>query len=272
MARQCDVVFGCGNESSSQQFVPVVLDAGKKFIDLGGSYRSKDPSEAFKLYANRDGKNLQSAVYGLTELFAEKIRKAYLVANPGCYPTAFLLGMAPFFNHDLVDTDQTISITAISGYSGKGKSYKPVGGIHAYHVDEHRHRPEMVQACAQYVGAQIKLAFTPHVNDDVERGLETHTVFTPKHELTPEEIHAIFCDMYDGELLIQYLRDIPNINDVVKTNLCQISATVQAGVIKVIAMIDNLRKGAAAQAVQNMNLMFDLPKNTGLLSTYPSHL
>lgn len=252
MAQQCDVVFGCDKpeKRTSEQFAPVVLDAGKKFIDLGGAYRWKDP-----------------AVYGLTELFAEKIRNASLVANPGCYPTAFLLGMAPFFKHRIVDNGQTISVAAISGYSGAGKEYeqKRTSGIHPYSVTEHRHRAEMIQAIAAYTGAKVKIAFTPHVNDDQERGLETLAVFTPITELTPDDIDAAFKDLYHGEPFVQHIKEIPEMNAVANTDLCQIAFLVQAGVIKVMAVLDNLRKGASTQAVQNMNLMFGLPKNTGLL-------
>lgn len=253
MAQQCDVVFGCDKpeKGTSEQFAPAVLDAGKKFIDLGGAYRFKDP-----------------AVYGLTELFAEKIRNASLVANPGCYPTAFLLGMAPFLKHGMVDTNQTISVAAISGYSGAGKEYeqKRTSGIHPYSVVEHRHRAEMIQVIAAYTGAQVKIAFTPHVNDDQERGLETLAVFAPAMEPTLENIDAMFDEMYHDEPLVQYIKEIPEMNAVANTDLCQIAFWVQAGVIKVMAVLDNLRKGAATQAVQNMNLMFGLPKNTGFLS------
>lgn len=247
MAEKCDVVFGCDKleKGTSQQFAPAVLGAGKKFIDIGGAYRFKE-----------------SAVYGLTELFRDKIRNASLVANPGCYPTAFLLSMAPFLKHGMVDTNQIISVVGISGYSGAGKKdpkeQAQMHGVHPYRVAEHQHREEMTRAIAAYIGAQVKIAFTPHRNDDQERGLETLAVFTPKGELSPEDIDAAFEEMYHDEPLVQHVKEIPEMDAVANTDLCQISVWVQAGVIKVMAVLDNLRKGAATQAVQNMNLMFGL--------------
>ncbi len=266
-----DVVFSCAEDAVAMDYAPATLAAGKKFIDFGGAFRLRDPALAEQWYKNTNREVLAQAVYGQPELFPDQIRKARLIANPGCYPTAVLLAVSPLLKCGIVDTRQAIGVVAISGYSGAGGSYQPTHGVRPYKTAEHRHRPEIKQICNDYVALQrqdvsgeIRVLFSPHINDDVERGIEAHVTVQPKRRIEEGEVRDVLEQAYAGERLIQVVDHEPDVRDVIHTDLCQIAAWVQDGAIKLISVIDNVRKGASGQAVQNMNLLFGLEKNEGL--------
>jgi N-acetyl-gamma-glutamyl-phosphate reductase len=263
VAERCDVTFLCSDDATNQRYVPALVSSGKRCIDLGGSYRLHASGEAQRVYGTKDEYLLEQAVYGLPELFRERIRTALLVANPGCYPTASLLAMAPALH--LHDPTQAVSVMAISGYSGGGAKYVRKGGWRPYKFAEHRHRGEIAEVAGQLVQRDpLDVTFTPHVNDDIFRGMDAVVELRPKHAVDLPQLQGLYQSKYGDEPFVQVLDREPNPSDVVGTNLCQIMVYVQSGVVKVVSAIDNLGKGASLQAVQNMNLMFGLPETMAL--------
>ncbi len=267
-----DVAFACGHDEVAGRYVPTFLKRGKKFIDFGGAYRLHDPHEAKQFYQNEDTEHLAQAIYGQPDLFAEQVRQARFVANPGCYPTASILALAPLVKARVIDFRAAIVIVAWSGYSGAGAAYKPTKGLRSYKVGEHRHRPEIRQALKDYLGAvdpdaseEIRVTFTPFINDDVEVGLQAHTVAQLTQPFTTSEVGKLYEMTYRDEALIKVVDSEPDAKDVVGAHCCQIAVWVQDGVAKAIGSLDNTLKGASTQAVQNMNLMSGFAKNEGLL-------
>jgi N-acetyl-gamma-glutamyl-phosphate reductase len=281
LAAECDVVFTALPHGVPMKLAPAVLAAGKKFIDLGADFRLKDTAAFEKWYKHQHlAPELNAeAVYGLPELFREQIKGARLVGNPGCYPTSCALAAAPLLKAGVVET-RGIIFDSKSGVSGAGRGVNL--GVHFSEVNEnfkayniagaHRHTPEIEQTLSTLAGTPILVSFTPHLVP-MTRGILTTAYFNLTQEMSTEQVLALFREFYAGEpfVRIRSAGDLPSTKQVAGSNYCDIGLQVdrRTGRVLVVAVIDNLVKGAAGQAVQNMNLLFGLPETTGLLSAAP---
>lgn len=262
--RGIDFAFVCTPHGRAASVVKRLLEDGARVIDLSADFRlAADLYEEW--YAPHPHPELTPGVYGITELRRDEIAAARLVANPGCYPTAALLALTPIRPLGLLD----VIIDAKSGVSGAGKV--PTSRTHfcsidsdlmAYGIGTHRHHPEISEG----LDPQTTLTFVPHLVP-VQRGI-TETIYVRASRLpSVAELSAIYHEAYDGELFVEVCDTVPELKDVVYTNYCRIFATLdeRAGRIVLVSAIDNLMKGAAGQAVQNMNVMLALPEYQGLL-------
>lgn len=270
---EVDVLFMALPHGKSAPFVKLAMDKGIKAIDLGADFRL-DSEEVYKDWYKVDylyPEFIEDAVYGLPELKREDVKRAKLLANPGCYPTASIMALAPLLKNDLIDIDSVI-IDAKSGVSGAGRSAKVDTlftecneSIKAYGVTTHRHTAEIEQELSKVAGEDIILSFTPHLVP-MNRGILSVTYSKLKKDLSQEELYAIYNDFYKGEYFVRVIEELPETKLVKGTNFCDIAVRVDKRTKKVIAIsaIDNLIKGAAGQAVQNMNIMFGLKEEEGL--------
>lgn len=274
--KDCDLVFLALPHTVSMKFVPKLLSLGKKVIDLSADYRILNPDVYEKFYklAHQDRVNLKNAVYGLPELNRARIKSAKLIANPGCYPTSAILGLAPLLALDLVNTGSII-IDAKSGVSGAGKKLEKEylfseidGDFRAYKVNVHQHAPEINQLLTKLSGKEINVTFVPHLLP-IERGILStmYLKISPKAKLHAKNLVELYKKFYKNEPFIRIKPDgvFPRIKDVVETNFCDIGVKDFGDTIIVISTIDNLLKGASSQAIQNMNIMYKLPETSGLL-------
>ncbi|MFA5424016.1 MAG: N-acetyl-gamma-glutamyl-phosphate reductase [Phycisphaerae bacterium] len=271
LARLADVALCCLPHKVSMGFVPKLLDAGVKVIDFSADYRIKDASlyENFYQVEHNDTANLKKAVYGLPELFRENIKGKDLVANPGCYPTGFALAVAPLLKHDLIEVDSIIN-SAVTGTSGAGKN--PSVKFHfpnmnenffAYSIGTHRHMPEMEQIAGEISGRQVNVLFQPHVGP-FDRGILSTVYCQPKQSVTGNKLMTIYEEFYQAEPFVQICNESPAVKDVAGTNYCHVFVAQAKGKIIALSALDNLVKGAAGQAVQNMNIIFGLDETLGL--------
>ncbi len=282
MARHCDLIFTALPHGHAQELAEPILEAGKKLIDLGADFRLKNPNSYEKWYQHPSASSelLNKAVYGLPELGQrEKIRNAQLIANPGCYPTCSLLGIMPAIASGLIKTDDIV-LDAKSGVSGAGKALalgshfcEVAENFKAYQVaGAHRHIPEIEQGLEEMAGHPTLVQFTPHLLPIV-RGLLVTAYLTLEKAMTAEKIWKIYADAYQNEPFIRVypLGEFPQTANTRGTNYCDIGLNIdkRTGKLIVISCIDNLVKGAAGQAVQNMNLMFHLPETMGLNDLCP---
>ncbi|WP_018150583.1 N-acetyl-gamma-glutamyl-phosphate reductase [Leeia oryzae] len=269
---QCDVVFFATPNGIAMQQAQALLDAGVKVIDLAADFRIKDQTVWEKWYGMTHAapKLIAEAVYGLPELNREKIKGARLVANPGCYPTAVQLGFLPLIEAGVVDTSHLIA-DCKSGVSGAGRKAEVHAllaeagdNFKAYGVAGHRHLPEIRQGLSQMHGADVGLTFTPHLLPMI-RGI--HATLYAK--LTKDvDLQALYEARYQSEPFVDVLPagSHPETRSVRGANVCRIAVHRPQGgdTAVILAVEDNLVKGAAGQAVQNMNILFDLPETTGL--------
>jgi N-acetyl-gamma-glutamyl-phosphate reductase len=212
---------------------------------------------------------LASAVYGLPELFKERIQGAQLVANPGCYPTSAILPLAPLLKHRLIDPDDII-VDSKSGVSGAGRSPKLMThfpecneSVSAYSVGTHRHTPEIEQVLRRASGLEASVIFTPHLMP-MDRGILTAAYARPASLLTEEDVLAVLREFYARAPFVRVVDHLPATKDVAHSNFCDITARVVRGRIVLISCLDNLIKGASGAAVQNFNLMHGFPETTAL--------
>ena len=278
IADAADVVFLALPHRAAMSYAPQLLDAGLRVIDLSADYRLADAELYEKVYQtpHDDTDNLDEAVYGLPELNRDHLPGAMLVANPGCYPTAAALGIAPLLSHSLIKQSPII-INAASGTTGAGKS--PSDLLHFPNQNEsylpygliggHRHQPEIEQTLSLVAGKPIHALFVPHLLP-IDRGiLETIYLQPTDPDVTEDELFEAYEDTYADEPFVRVRESLPNLKHVVGTNFCDISVrlTKQAGqpTIVVFSTIDNMIKGASGQAIQNMNAVFDLDETTGLV-------
>jgi N-acetyl-gamma-glutamyl-phosphate reductase len=271
-----ELVFSALPHKTSQDTVARLVGMDKRVIDLSADFRLKDIEVYKEWYGEHKAANiLQKAVYGMPELYKEEIKKADLVANPGCYPTGAILGLAPVLSKDLIDIN-TIVIDSKSGVSGAGRGlsldrmFVEVNeGFKAYSVGLHRHTPEIEQELSLIVGRDIKVTFTPHLLP-LNRGILSTIYADLKEELPTKGVLSIYDDYYNNEPFIRIMDEgkYPNISQVKGSNFCDIGIKVDSrtGRVVIITAIDNLIKGASGQAVQNMNIMYNLPEETGLLN------
>ena len=268
-----DVLFIALPNGKSFDLVKKALSMGVKVIDFGADYRLKSSDLYTRWYKLKHEfpEALDDAVYGLPEINRDKIRTAKLIANPGCYPTASILAMAPLIKNKLIDTD-TIIIDAKSGVSGAGRSANITTlfaecneSIKAYGVANHRHTPEIEQELSIIYGDDIFISFTPHLVP-MNRGILATCYSRLNKKYKTEEIKSVYKEFYKNEYFVKILDIIPETRYVKGSNLCHIGIAVDERTNRaiIISAIDNLMKGAAGQAVQNMNLMFNLNETKGL--------
>jgi N-acetyl-gamma-glutamyl-phosphate reductase len=270
---ECDLVFFATPNGTAMKMVPDLLARGVKVIDLAADFRLKDPAEWERWYGMPHAcpDLLAEAVYGLPEVHRDQIRSARLVANPGCYPTATTLGLLPLLEAGVVDTSWLIA-DAKSGVSGAGRKAEvgilmaEVGeSFKAYAVAGHRHQPEIRQNLAAAAGGPLRLTFVPHLLPMI-RGIEA-TLYARLTD-RDRDLQGLFEARYAGEAFVDVLppRSHPETRSVRGTNVCRIAVAepLGDGVVVVQSVIDNLVKGAAGQALQNMNLMFGYAEATGL--------
>ncbi|KMT22656.1 N-acetyl-gamma-glutamyl-phosphate reductase [Clostridium cylindrosporum] len=270
---EIDVVFLALPHGTAFDLVEKAYKKGVKVIDLGADYRIDD-AKSYETWYNVEHKNpelIEEAVYGLCEINRDKIKDSSIIANPGCYTTASILAMYPLIKHGIVDEKKVI-IDAASGTSGAGRSGKIDNlfcevneNYKAYGVTNHRHTPEIEQELTKACGSEVLISFTPHLVP-MNRGILATCYGFLKKDVTHEEIKAIYEEEYGNERFIRLLDTFPQTRWVRGTNLCDISFKIdeRTGRIVVISAIDNLVKGAAGQAVQNMNIIFGLDEAEGI--------
>ena len=262
------LAFLCLPHEASMDLVPDLLSQGKKVVDLSGAYRIKDAStyEEFYGFEHTHTDLLERSVYGLTEIFRERIKSADLVANPGCYPTATLLGIYPFLKEG-IEIEEVI-IHALSGVSGAGRTPKQhfhypemEGNFFSYSVQKHRHTPEMEGIIKEILGREVKVRFTPTVVP-AQRGM----ISTVYLKADTKDVKDIFTSAYKNEQFVKVIDKPPMTKWVLGTNNCFVYPFYdpRTDTHVIISAIDNLGKGASLQAVQNMNIMAGFPEEEGI--------
>jgi len=275
LSKKTDAVFLALPHGIALNYVPQILKAGAKVVDLGADYRFDDESVFKKWYKveHKDKAALKEAVFGLPELYKEKIKKARLIGNPGCYPTAAILGAAPLIKEKLIDAGSVI-VDAKSGVSGAGRGVKLITlycerneGTMAYAVTSHRHMGEVEFQLSKVLGENMKVTFVPHLIPQT-RGILTSIYAKLKDQnskLKTKDLMELYKKFYKGQPFVR-IYPTPCTKNVSFTNYCDIGVEVNqdTNTVIVTSTIDNLVKGAAGQAVQNMNLIFGLKETAGL--------
>lgn len=277
LSKSCDVAFLALPHGLSMDVVPTLLKDGRRVIDLAGDFRLKDPALFSQWYGlpHRHPELLSQAVYGISELYAEPIRKALLVANPGCYATSVILACVPLLQAGILEPTEII-VDAKSGLTGAGRKMDSAmmfaqmnENLWAYKVNNHPHAPEIEQALRGFsVTSELSLCFVPHVVP-LNRGIFSTIYLRLKKPHTWDDIAAIYRAFYGQAPFIRIRPEAkwPKVREVSGTNYCDIAFTLDLQSRRLIigSVIDNLVKGAAGQAVQNLNLMAGFPETTGLL-------
>ncbi|MGB2630840.1 MAG: N-acetyl-gamma-glutamyl-phosphate reductase [Candidatus Omnitrophota bacterium] len=273
VSAKSDLVFLALPHTVSMKFAPEFLKKGKKVIDLSADYRLPcDIYEKWYKAKHADKENLSQAVYGLPEMNREKIKKAGLVANPGCYPTSVILALLPIIKA-VRESGQPIVVDSKSGATGAGRkasvflSFGEVDeNLKCYKANEHQHMPEMDHVLSEAAGGEVRVNFTPHLLP-VRRGILS-TIYIPDKGLpSTGEILRMYNDYYKDEPFVRVHDSgyMPQLLDVAGTNFCDIGIKSARGLLIIVSVIDNLLKGASGQAVQNMNIMLGEEETAGLL-------
>lgn len=275
-----DVIFASLPHGLSEPLAEKCIAKNKLLIDLGADFRMYD-GDAYSAWYKREYTHPQLhqyAVYSLPELYRDKIKGAKIIGNPGCYPTSIALGSAPVLKDGLVELSGIV-IDSKSGVTGAGRGLTQ--GTHypdtneafaAYKAGEHRHTPEIEQTMSDIAGEKVVVTFVPHLLP-VNRGIESTIYFTLKNGVTEDTVRAAYENAYKNEKFVRVLPkgSYANIKNVRCSNYCDISLhfDMRAGKLIVCSVIDNMVKGAAGQAIQNMNLYFGLDEDTGLCAVAP---
>ncbi|MDU2123923.1 MAG: N-acetyl-gamma-glutamyl-phosphate reductase [Clostridium celatum] len=278
---KCDVIFTALPHGLSEEIAAEAISKNKKVIDLGADFRLECEDSYEEWYGKKfTCKDIhKNSIYGLPEFNGSKVKEFNIVANPGCYPTSISLGLMPLLKNNLINTKNIIcdSKSGITG-AGRGLSLKTHfaeanENFAAYGIGNHRHTPEIEQTLSYMANENVEVTFTPHLLP-VNRGILSTIYCQPKDELTLEEIHEIYKKQYKNEEFVHVLPlgQTAEIKHVKYTNNCHISIhqNYRKNKIIIVSVIDNMVKGAAGQAIQNMNLLLDLPQNTGLKLIAPS--
>ncbi len=272
----CDLVFFATPNAVAMNYVPSLLENNCRVIDLSADFRIQCVKTWQKWYKEKHAcpQLLESAVYGLPEVNRESIKESNLIANPGCYPTAVLLALLPAVTHGLIEMESIIA-NAVSGISGAGRNavlsddFSDFSdSFKAYGVFKHRHLPEITQTLKKYK-KEIDIIFTPHLVS-MHRGIHATLYLDPV--VSPKQIKECYKDFYSNEKFVNILPNgsYPETRAVKMKNMCNIALhfnTEKPQRLIILSVIDNLVKGAAGQAIQNMNIMYDFAEETGLLST-----
>ena len=276
-----DVVFASLPHGLSEKYAAACQEKGKVFIDLGADFRLHDEADYKRWYGldYQQPQLHQKAVYALPELYREQIRGAKIIGNPGCYPTSIALGLAPAIRAGVIEA-RGIVIDAKSGATGAGRGLAQNThfpdcneAFSPYKIAEHRHTPEIEQTLSELAGSPVVVTFVPHLLP-VNRGIVSTIYAGLSREVGAEEIHAIYQKAYEAERFVRLcpLGTAANLRNVRLSNYCDISVHVdaRAGKLIVVSAIDNMVKGAAGQAIQNMNLACSISEETGLLAVPPA--
>ncbi|WP_211749553.1 N-acetyl-gamma-glutamyl-phosphate reductase [Paenibacillus sp. Marseille-Q4541] len=282
MAEQVDLVFTATPSGVSTKLVPQLLDAGLKVIDLSGDFRLKDGSEYETWYKHSpaEDKYLEEAVYGLCEIYGENVEGASFISNPGCYPTATLLGLIPAIKAGMIDY-RSIIIDAKSGVSGAGRGtsltshYAEMNeNFKAYKVNKHQHIPEIEQVLGEQAGEPVTVTFTTHLVP-MTRGIMSTMYAQLSGNYSNQDFIDVYKQYYENRSFVRIREQgsWPATKEVFASNYCDIGFAVdeRTGRVTIISVIDNIVKGAAGQAIQNLNLMMGWEEQTGLgfLPVYP---
>jgi N-acetyl-gamma-glutamyl-phosphate reductase len=269
-----NLIFIALPSGEAMKLVPEMISAGKRVIDLGGDFRLQDTSLYERYYKRTHSATaaLKQSVYGLPEWNISQIQSASLVANPGCYPTSAILPLAPLLKEGIIEPTG-IAVNSLSGVSGAGRSasvemsFAEVNeSVRAYKVGTHQHIPEIKTALESLSSTQVKFTFVPHLLP-ITRGIYTSTSAMLKKPVNEQAILAVYEKYYATAPFVRYsATTIPEIKNVAYTNFIDIGFRIiqEDGQIVVLSAIDNLIKGAAGQAVQNMNIMFGIHETEGL--------
>ena len=276
LAEEADVIFTATPQGLCASLVTEEILKKTKIIDLSADFRIKDVKTYEQWYGieHKSPQFIGEAVYGLCEINREQVKHARLVANPGCYPTCSTLSIYPLVKEGIIDPN-TIIIDAKSGTSGAGRGPKLQNlfcevneNIKAYGVTTHRHTPEIEEQLGYAAGCPVTLNFTPHLVP-MNRGILVTAYASLAKDVTEQEIRAIYHNYYDSETFVRVLNpgDCPETRFVEGSNYVDVNVKLDSRTRRVIMMgaMDNLVKGAAGQAIQNMNLMFGLPETMGLM-------
>lgn len=282
-AEKADIIFVALPHGTSMKVVPELLNGQRKVIDLSGDFRleSADDYKAWYKIPHTASGLLGQAVYGLCEINRALIKKSNFVSNPGCYPTAAILGVAPLLHQGLL-FGQDLIIDALTGVSGSGRSLSEK--VHYCFCDEnvssykvggvHQHIPEMEQVMGKIAGEEVKVSFTPHLSP-FSRGIYATIYGDLKEEISTPEVLQLYQDYYKDSYFVKVLDEelYPEVKAVAGSNFCHIGVKVdeRCGRVIAISAIDNLVKGAGGQAIQNMNLMCGFKEEAGLTNVglYP---
>lgn len=276
LAENCPVVFLATPAEASMALAPLLLEKGVRVVDLSGAFRLKSPDAYPKHYgfAHQAPGWLEEAVYGLPEFFAEKVKTARLVANPGCYATAVTLSLLPLLKAGLLEPDSLV-VNAASGVTGAGRkasedySFCEIDGdFRAYRVFNHQHTPEISQTLSHASGQKVPLTFTPHLLP-TRRGILSTAFALLKKDVTATQVASAFQDAYAHApyVTLAASAEAVALKRVLGTNRCEVGFAVDKDNprrLLVLAAIDNLLKGASGQAMQNLNLMLGFGETLGV--------
>ena len=269
------VVFAALPAGLSEGIAEKCMEQGKLFLDLGADFRLDDEAVYTTWYKQpyRKPELHEQSAYGLPELFRDRIRNCRIVGVPGCYPTSAALGLAPAITKGLISPDGIV-IDSKSGVTGAGRSLTQTShfpdcneAFSPYKIAAHRHTPEIEQTLSKLAGQPVRVTFVPHLLP-VNRGIVSTIYADLREPLTAEAVHAAYTDFYRGEAFVRVrpLGETANLRNVRLSNYCDISVHVDEHTQKLILVstIDNMVKGSAGEAVQNMNILLGLPETTGL--------
>lgn len=275
IAANCDVVFTALPHGASKEVIPALYEAGLRIIDLSGDFRYLDVAVYEKWYGepHTDPELLKKSVYGLCELHREEIKTTRLVGNPGCYTTCSILGFAPLVKAGVVD-NKSLIVDAKSGVTGAGRGLnlpnlfcECTETMKAYKIATHRHTSEIEQELSLLAGEELMLSFTPHLAP-MKRGILATCYANLTGTYTDEELLNLYRKFYKDEPFVRIYNKgtLPEVKHIAGSNCVGIGLVVDERLnrVVVVSCVDNLIKGAAGQAVQNMNLLFGLPETTGL--------
>lgn len=270
---EVDLVFLALPHRVSMEIAPKFLKARKSVIDLSADYRlAHNVYKTWYGAEHKDKENIEHAVYGLPEIYKDSIKKARLVANPGCYPTSIILAVAPMIKDNAADTDYIIADSK-SGVTGAGRkadlalSFGEVNeNLKAYKVNEHQHKPEINKILSCLACKDIDVVFTPHLIP-MNRGILSTVYLRLNKKLDTKKAIDIYKRFYNEAPFVRVREEgrFPHVRDVVTTNFCDIGIKVTGETAIIVSCIDNLMKGAAGQAAQNMNLMCGFDETEGLI-------
>ncbi len=268
------LIFATLPPTIAMRYIPGIVKLGVRVVDLSADYRFKEKDVYEKWYKAEhvDPDGIKTAVYGLPELFNNEIKNAQIIGNPGCYPTGTILGLAPLLKNGLIYSDDII-VDAKSGISGAGR--EPTDTTHycernenieAYKVGCHRHTPEINHILSRVAGTDISIFFTPHLTP-MSRGILNTTYAKIKDGVSHNDIQNVYDEAYQDKTFarVKTKGKLPRVLDVANSNYCDISFNIVDNRVIIVSCIDNLIKGAAGQAVQNMNIMLGLDETMGLL-------
>ena len=280
IAKKADFIFTALPHKEAMEVVPFFIDSGKKVVDLSADFRFNDCSLYEKWYQKHSAPLLlKSAVYGLPEINRSKIKSAVLVANPGCYPTSAIIPLFPLVAEDLI-SQQNIIIDSKSGVSGAGRSAHVASlfcevseSFKAYSVARHRHQPEIEDQLSRSAKKPLAITFVPHLVP-MNRGILSTIYADLKKPLNPDEVRTVFNKHYGKDKFVRIFSEglLPQTGWVRGSNYCDLGFVLSGRKkLIIISAIDNLVKGAAGQAIQNMNIMLGFKEDTALeqIPLYP---